>query len=172
MKAIRRREGKVRCSSSLAGELGDEGAEAGHVPARLRQARHHTHAQRLADRGHHDGDGLGCVLCRTRRRRSACDDEVASARDQLARQLWESFGISLGRMVLNHKICALDVPALAQALSKRFHVCGVLVGRNRLQHADTPNLNGLSEQRHRTRSRHRCQCNHRSTLHARLARSS
>jgi len=81
---------------ALSAELGKAEGEPRHVAARLREILDEAGADRIADRDHHDRNGLRRVLRRQRRLKASGGDEVDVELDELRRHILEELEVPSG----------------------------------------------------------------------------
>src|SRR5499427_9619988 len=143
------RAGGTHCPGSRAGhtaDLGDglleqlqlfgddfQAGAAGHpcdVPARAREARDESGANRIANGNHDDGDRLGGVPGCRHSLRPLRYDEVHLEPDQLGRQVGQPVDPTLRISIVDDNILALNPPELAQPLPERVEQ-GRPIGRGR-----------------------------------------
>jgi hypothetical protein len=124
-------------------QFAGQGAQASDVSARARQPGDDTGHQRIAARGHHDGNRCGGILGRHHGGRPARHDQIDVETSQLGRELRKALGAAIGRAIVDDEVLALDVAEVPQTLAQRIEIGGVRRRRNHLQDADAVNLAGL-----------------------------
>jgi len=75
-----------KAAQPLGHELGGDGAEAGHIAARPREARDKAHRDRIAAVEEDDRDCRGLVFRREHRSITACGDHINLAADEISGQ--------------------------------------------------------------------------------------
>jgi N-acyl-D-aspartate/D-glutamate deacylase len=106
-----------RASNCLPESSFADTGDAGHVPARARQACREPATDRVAGRRHDNRDGAGRILRRLRRRRQYGHDDVDPPLDELVGESRRAILAAIGRSPLDADVLALDVPVAAETLA-------------------------------------------------------
>src|SRR5262249_52624274 len=118
--------------------LGGDRGEASDVALRVRQAGHHFGPDGVADRSHHNWDGLRRPFRGYCGGRTPRHNYVNFEGDELGRELREPFEASFSVKILEAKVLYLGVAEMPEALTQRVNrwqcVCR--------QHADCGRLSG------------------------------